>query len=174
MTKKATKLQGLFADTKTADLNTTIANSGAGTFGDLARMGGDVAANVTLEELATRGAGFHEDLARMKLRESTPTPPMIDELAISGEPITSIEVGIKYEFPTTATGGNPPYVFALTGPWPMGIVINKDTGIVKGNAGTAGTYTNLSVSVSDTGAGEAHLPEFELEVTEPVARKSKK
>lgn len=45
--------------------NEDIKDSGPSFVGDLARMGGDVAANMTNEELAASGPSFLGDLARM-------------------------------------------------------------------------------------------------------------
>lgn len=45
--------------------NDDIKGSGPSSVGDLARMGGDVAANMTNDELKGSGPGFLADLARM-------------------------------------------------------------------------------------------------------------
>ncbi|RLP22273.1 hypothetical protein D8676_25385 [Mesorhizobium sp. YM1C-6-2] len=93
-------------------------------------------------------------------------------LVISGTSVLTTTVGEVYAgFTVTADGGIEPYTFSLVGDWPDGITIDPDTGAVGGTPTESGTFTGLSVRVTDSSdpPGTADLVSFTLEVEEPVA-----
>lgn len=91
----------------------------------------------------------------------------VPQLEINGEPVTTGQVGVAYDgFQVTATGGDQPYVFSLVGTWPDGITIDPDTGEVSGEPEEDGSFTNLSVRVTDERGNTAQLDAFTLVISE--------
>ena len=92
------------------------------------------------------------------------TPPVI-----SGTPPTSITKGQAYSFTPTASDANgDTLTFSVTG-LPAWATFNGTTGRISGTAGTAGTFSNIVITVSD-GQASASLPAFAIVVvnTPPV------
>lgn len=137
--------------------NDALKGSGPSFIGDLARMGGDVAGEMTDAQLAGSGPSFPADLVRMGGALVSPK--------ISGTPVLTGQDGVAYAgFTVSAVGGTAPYVFALVGTWPTGISINSGTGAVSGTPTEDGTFADLSVKVTDADSEESQLPAFTLTV----------
>lgn len=137
--------------------NDALKGSGPSFIGDLARMGGDVAGEMTDAQLAGSGPSFPADLVRMGGALVSPK--------ISGTPVLTGQDGVAYAgFTVSAVGGTAPYVFALVGTWPTGISINSGTGAVSGTPTQDGSFANLSVKVTDDDSEEDQLPTFTLVV----------
>jgi hypothetical protein len=86
-------------------------------------------------------------------------------LAISGAPVTSAVEDEAYDgFTASAANGTPPYVYSLQGSWPTGITIDSSTGVVSGTPTSSGSFTSLSVRVTDDVAATDDLPTFTLVV----------
>lgn len=137
--------------------NDALKGSGPSFIGDLARMGGDVAGEMTDADLRGSGPSFIGDLARMGGAIVSP--------AISGTPVLTATENAEYTgFTVSAKGGTAPYVFTLVGTWPTGISINSSTGAVTGTPTEDGSFANLSVKVTDDDSEEAQLPTFTLVV----------
>jgi hypothetical protein len=86
-------------------------------------------------------------------------------LSISGSPVTSATQGSAYGgFIATASGGTAPYTYSLVGTWPTGISVNSSTGAVAGTPTNSGTFTGLSVRVTDNVSATADLATFTLTV----------
>ncbi|MFA5897834.1 MAG: LamG domain-containing protein [Hyphomicrobium sp.] len=86
-------------------------------------------------------------------------------LAITGTPVTTGTDGAAYAgFTATASGGTAPYTYTLVGTWPTGISINSSTGAVSGTPTESGSFTGLSVRVTDGAAATADLDAFSLTV----------
>lgn len=86
-------------------------------------------------------------------------------LGISGIPITQANRNFPYAgFTATAIGGTPPYVFALVGAWPTGLAIDSGSGVVSGTPTQNGTFSNLTVTVTDSILDTASLDTFSLVV----------
>lgn len=141
--------------------NDALKVSGPSFIGDLARMGGDVAGEMTDADLMGSGPSFVADLARMGGAIVSPV--------ISGEPVLEATENSAYDgFTVSAVGGTPPYTFALVGTWPTGISINSSSGAVSGTPTEDGSFADLSVKVTDADSEEDQLPTFTLEVeTDP-------
>lgn len=135
--------------------NTALAGSGPSFIGDLARMGGDVAGEMTDAQLAGSGPSFPADLARMGGAIVSPV--------ISGTPVLTGQSGVAYDgFTVSAVGGTTPYVYSLVGTWPAGLSINSGTGAVSGTPSEDGSFADLSVRVTDDDSETADLPTFTL------------
>lgn len=135
--------------------NNAIKVSGASSIGDLARMGGDVAGNMTNQTLQNYGAGFLPDLARMG--------GAVVSLAIDGTPVLTGTINVAYDgFTATASGGSTPYTYAAVGTWPAGITVNSSTGAVSGTPTASGSFASLSVKVTDADSETAQLDTFTL------------
>lgn len=130
---------------------------GASSVGDLARNGGNVEAGLTDNTMATRGAGFWSDMARMG-GEVVP-------LAITGTPVLTGQDDVAYEgFTVTAKGGKTPYVYSLQGTWPTGLAINSGTGAVTGTPTEDGAFADITVRVTDAHTNTADLTAFTLTI----------
>ena len=82
---------------------------------------------------------------------------------ISGTPATSVTVGSAYSFtPTTTDPSGKPLTFSISGK-PSWAAFNTSTGQLSGTPQTAGTYSNIVISVSD-GTNSASLPSFSITV----------
>lgn len=128
---------------------------GASMLGDLVKMGGDVSANLTNEQIKNMGAGFWQDMAR--------TGGDVNALAISGAPVLTGQDGVAYAgFTVSASGGVPPYTYSLVGTWPAGITVDADTGEVSGTPSEDGSFASLSVRATDDDSATADLPTFTL------------
>jgi hypothetical protein len=137
--------------------NDALKGSGPSFIGDLARMGGDVEGAMTQAMLKGSGASFPADLARMGGGIVGPQ--------ISGTPVlTATEDAVYTGFTVSTKGGAAPLVYALVGTWPAGISINSGTGAVSGTPTAAGSFTGLSVSVTDADSEASQLPAFTLVV----------
>lgn len=137
--------------------NQKLKDGGPGFMGDLARMGGDPAGDMTDDEVAASGPGFWPDMARMGGNVLGPS--------IVGTPVLEATENAAYDgFTVTGSGGTAPLVYALVGTWPTGIAINSGTGAVTGTPTQDGSFASLSVKVTDANSHVAQLPTFTLVV----------
>jgi large repetitive protein len=82
----------------------------------------------------------------------------IAALAVSGAPLRACAVGWSCARAVPASGGVPPYAWAVTaGAAPAGLALDAATGVLAGTPTTAGT-TTLSVHVSDAAGAAADAP----------------
>jgi hypothetical protein len=86
---------------------------------------------------------------------STPT---IDTLS----PLPNGDAGSSYKTVLSASGGTPPYRWAIVGSLPTGLSIDPTTGIISGTPAAAGSY-NFAVQVSDS-AGATATKAFALTI----------
>jgi hypothetical protein len=75
-------------------------------------------------------------------------------------------VGSAYAAQFGAAGGTGGYVYNLTGTLPSGLSLDPSSGVISGipAAGTAGTYTGLSVKVTDSSTGTATSGIFQITI----------
>ncbi|RWC29857.1 MAG: hypothetical protein EOS70_23500 [Mesorhizobium sp.] len=91
-------------------------------------------------------------------------------LSISGTPVLTATEDDAYDgFTATASGGTAPYAYSLVGTWPAGITINSSTGAVSGTPTESGSFTGLSVRVTDDASATADLDAFTIEVEAAAA-----
>ena len=69
-------------------------------------------------------------------------------LSISTQSLPVGTVGSSYSGTVSATGGTPPYTFAVSGTLPNGLSFNSSTGVISGTPTAEGVY-GFSVSVTD-------------------------
>lgn len=137
--------------------NNAIKGYGPGSVSDLARNGGDVAANMTNTTLKGYGPGSIPDLARNGGGAIGPV--------ISGTPVLTATQNAAYAgFTVSSTGGAAPRTYSLVGTWPTGISVNSSTGAVTGTPTNAGTFNGLSVRVTDAASKTDQLATFSLVV----------
>ena len=87
-------------------------------------------------------------------------------LALFGNPLASATVGIAYSFALSATGGTAPYTYAVaSGALPAGVTLNTSTGLVSGTPTTAGTASDIVLSVTDGAAATVRLAPFSVVVS---------
>lgn len=94
------------------------------------------------------------------------TPPANSPPTISGEPATSVKAGAHYAFQPSAVDSNgDTLTFSIAG-LPKWAAFNSATGLLSGTPSStdAGTYSNITVSVSD-GKTIVALPAFTIVVT---------
>jgi len=138
--------------------NNALKAYGPGFINDLARMGGDVVAEMSQTQLRGSGPSSVADLARMGGGIVGPE--------ISGTPVLTGTDSVAYAgFTVTTKGGAAPLVYALVGTWPTGISINTSTGAVTGTPTDTGSFTGLSVKVTDADGEEDQLPTFTLVIS---------
>ena len=139
--------------------NAALKNSGPGSIADRARAGADVAGDLTDAMLIDSGPSSTADKARMGAAVLSPR--------ISGTPVLTGQDAEEYDgFTVSAEGGSAPYTFALVGTWPEGLSIDADTGEVSGTLAEDGTFSDLSVKVTDADGEEDQLPLFALVIAE--------
>lgn len=108
----------------------------------------------------TRGNTF-----RIVVTASSPPPPTNRPPVISGTPPPSVMEGGSYSFtPSASDPDGQAMTFAISGR-PSWATFNTATGRLSGNPafGTAGSYSNIVISVSD-GTASAALPAFTITV----------
>jgi hypothetical protein len=95
---------------------------------------------------------------------------------IAGVPVTSGREGEAYAgFSVSASRGVAPYTFALVGTWPGGITITPRIGApriadIAGTPNAPGTFTDLSVRVTDAIGATVELPLFAVIVANAIPR----
>lgn len=75
-------------------------------------------------------------------------------LEISTTVLPPAAAGTPYNFPLAATGGLPPYTWAVPG-MPSGLTLNTSTGVISGTPASSGTST-ISITVTDA-TSPSHL-----------------
>jgi len=104
--------------------------------------------------------------ASLPLFAITVTAPANIAPVISGTPTTSVVAGTAYQFKPTASDANgDPLSFGITG-LPVWATFSTATGLLSGTPGgsATGTYSNITISVSDGKATTALAP-FTITVT---------
>lgn len=72
--------------------------------------------------------------------------------ALWSDPIPEATVGAFYSYTLTASGGTPPYTFAITsGSLPAGLSLDGSTGIISGVPTTSVSLSSITFSVTDSG-----------------------
>jgi hypothetical protein len=97
--------------------------------------------------------------------EPTPTPTTNTAPTITGAPATSVTVGTAYSFkPTAADANGDALTYSISG-LPSWATFSGTTGLLSGTpaAGSAGTYSNIVISVSD-GKATTSLTAFSIAV----------
>ena len=117
--------------------------------------------------LAGCGGGGSASSAGASGATNAYSPPAGSSVTIGGTPATQVQVGQAYSFTPTASdpsGGALSYSIENKPSW---ATFSIATGELSGTPTSAGTYSNIIVSVSD-GTGSASLPSFSIDVTSPA------
>lgn len=87
------------------------------------------------------------------------------DLTILGTPASPAILGSPYLFIPTVYGGSLPYVFSLfSGTLPAGLTLNTSTGAITGNPSSAGTFSGITLRVTDYDLATADLGSFTITV----------
>jgi len=116
-------------------------NSATGTIGGTPFVSGTFNFTVTVTDAvgATASKAFVLTIA--------PAPPAVSITTASSLPGGA--AGAAYSTSLAATGGSPPYTWAVTaGALPAGLLLNASTGVISGTATAAGTF-NFTVTATD-------------------------
>ncbi|MDZ7639654.1 MAG: Ig domain-containing protein [Bryobacterales bacterium] len=86
----------------------------------------------------------------------------------TASPLPNAGIGEPYSTTITATGGLPPYAFAVSaGTLPPGMTLNPQSGAIVGTATQAGNFT-FTVRVSSSAGEESVTREFQIQVLSTV------
>ena len=100
--------------------------------------------------------------------QNTTTPPPAPPPLVATGTLPNGTVGVAYSSNAlTASGGTPPYQWSAAG-LPAGLAIDPVTGVVAGTPATAGTYTSVSVTVSDKAGASMVMPLSIVVASAPV------
>ncbi len=147
---------GLSLDSATGAVSGTPSSTGSSNFTVQVR---DSSSPVeTASASLSLSVGTTANLGALQLEVPNPMPPAV--------------AGLPYFFPVLATGGTPPYTFAISsGSLPAGLDLNTETGAVYGTPTTVGSST-FTISLTDSAAaGTTVRTSTSLEVlsTPPLA-----
>ena len=93
------------------------------------------------------------------------TLTVVADLALTGSPPTTGNVGTAYQGQFTTVGGVAPYTYRLlTGSLPTGLSLNATTGLISGNPLVAANKTGLSVQVTDADGAVATSSTFAINI----------
>ena len=97
---------------------------------------------------------------------SSPTSTKSVALSVSGTPTTTVTAGQAYSFTPTVNASSGTVTYSIQNA-PSWAAFNTSTGQLSGTpqAANAGTYSNIIISVSDSGSS-ASLPPFAITVAE--------
>lgn len=91
-------------------------------------------------------------------------------LAITASTPANAPLGVSYAASFSASGGVGSYTYALdSGTLPPGLTLSSTTGQISGKPTTSGSYTGLSVRVSDAESYRATSATFAIKVPDPLA-----
>lgn len=112
--------------------------------------------------ISARDSAGSASLAPFSITVSRPTPPKI-----SGQPLTSVNVGSPYTFTPTATDSDGDRLTFSVQNKPAWAGFSTSTGALSGTPASAyaGTYSNIIISVSD-GITRVALPAFSISVNQ--------
>jgi hypothetical protein len=111
----------------------------------------------------TRTQGYIIDAATVSFEATANTAP-----AINGSPATNVIVGNNYVFqPGASDADGDPLTFSISNR-PSWAGFDSSTGRLSGTPGSAGTFSNIRISVSD-GQATAALPAFSIIAAAPPA-----
>jgi hypothetical protein len=92
------------------------------------------------------------------------------ELAITAVPVTTAWQNEAYTgFDADASGGTGGYVFSIVGTLPTGISINSSTGVVSGTPTGFGSFSGLTVRVTDSSGAFRDSSTFTIDVGQQLA-----
>lgn len=85
------------------------------------------------------------------------TVTIVPTLAITTATLSAANIGVAYSATIAATGGVPPYTFAVTtGALPTGITLNPTTGVLSGTPTSAGSFV-FTITATDAGSNIVRL-----------------
>jgi len=136
-------------DKTTGRLTGTPGSTNAGTYSNIV--------------ISAANAYSSASLAPFSITVTAPQPT--DVASISGQPATAVNVGTAYSFtPNASDSVGKPLTFAIQNQ-PSWASFSTLTGQLSGTPASAGTYSNIVISVSD-GTAQASLPAFSIAVNQ--------
>ncbi|WP_408902873.1 putative Ig domain-containing protein [Methylobacterium radiotolerans] len=91
-------------------------------------------------------------------------------LAVAGVPPQPATVGVPYSFAFSASGGQAPYAWTISGGnLPVGLGIESSSGAIGGTPTRAGSVTGLSAVVADRARRTGASQPFAIDVRDPIS-----
>ena len=117
----------------------------------------------------TRTQGYVIDAVAVSFEAATTAPKPNTPPKINGSPATAVTAGNNYVFqPSASDADGDPLTFSITNR-PAWASFNNKTGRLSGTPGSAGTFNNIRISVSDGQSTDA-LPTFSITVNAAAAQ----
>jgi len=117
--------------------------------------------SVTVLATACGGGGGGDSTGQ----QTSPPPSTTNQNpTISGSPPTSATVGQAYSFKATATDPDNDTLTYSVANQPAWLSINSSTGVLSGTPTAAGSFNNITITVSDGKGGSASLAAFSVAV----------
>ena len=147
--------------TGTVNVNTTsgcgwTAASNANFIGITSALSGNGNGSVSYSVAANTGAARTGILTiagqTYTVNQAAPNNPSGPTVTTQSLPVGS--VGAQYNATLTASGGQPPYSWSITGSLPSGLTLTPSTGVISGIPGSAGQY-GFTATVTDSAAKTA-------------------
>jgi hypothetical protein len=133
--------------------STTVTDGGSGDAAELiqAALTGLTPSTTYCFRLDTTSASEGGTVDGQQQTFTTPAPPAPAGMTLATTALPAGTVGSAYSGTLSATGGTPPYTWSITrGDLPLGLHLNRATGVISGKPRQAGTR-KFTITVTDAG-----------------------